>query len=210
MIRVICPKCGSKLNAKEELAGQTRKCPKCREPVLIAPAEPEAEAPAASPAEAPAVAEPEAIEDKHLPQRLNRQHRYVICDKAHLFATWESGTGWMLRTTAGAISAVRNSDQLPKQGVFVLVELKTDMTDEGLRLTGLTAYQLDFNWALTCLARGDDLIMGKITDLGSLNRDQKNAVRQAIREQFMADVWSRSTDVQEFLSNTDYHSSGVG
>ena len=51
--------------------------------------------------------------------------------------------------------------------------------------------------------------MSKITNLDSLNRDQKNAVRQAIREQFMADVWSRSTDVQEYLANTDYHSPGT-
>lgn len=211
MIRVICPKCGSKLNAKEELAGQTRKCPKCREPVLIAAAEPEAESPTTSPPIAPDVAEKDAIEDKHLPQRLNRQHRYVICDKAHLFATWENnGNGWMLWTTAGAVSAIRNPDQLPKQGNFVLVELKTDMTDEGLRLTGLTAYQLATNWALTCLSRGDDAIVGKITDFGSLNRDQKHVVRQAIRDQFMPDVWARSTDVQEYLANADYHSSGVG
>ena len=35
MIRVTCPHCGSKLNAKDELAGQTRKCPKCAQPVRI-------------------------------------------------------------------------------------------------------------------------------------------------------------------------------
>ena len=35
MIRVTCSNCGAKLNAKEKLAGQTRKCPKCSEPVLI-------------------------------------------------------------------------------------------------------------------------------------------------------------------------------
>ena len=42
MIRVICPTCKSTLNAKDKLAGQTRKCPKCGQPVLIG--EPDASA----------------------------------------------------------------------------------------------------------------------------------------------------------------------
>lgn len=36
MIRIICPGCGSKLNAKEKLVGQTRPCPKCGQPIMIA------------------------------------------------------------------------------------------------------------------------------------------------------------------------------
>lgn len=35
MIRLTCPVCQSKLNAKEGLAGQTRKCPKCGNPLVI-------------------------------------------------------------------------------------------------------------------------------------------------------------------------------
>ena len=34
-IRLFCKKCGSKLNAPDELRGQVRKCPKCSSPVLI-------------------------------------------------------------------------------------------------------------------------------------------------------------------------------
>jgi len=36
-IRVRCKNCGSKIVAKDELLGQTRRCPKCQSPVLIKP-----------------------------------------------------------------------------------------------------------------------------------------------------------------------------
>ena len=35
MIHMVCPGCGKKLHAKEELAGRTAKCPNCRQPVAI-------------------------------------------------------------------------------------------------------------------------------------------------------------------------------
>ena len=35
MIRVTCPHCGSKLNAKDDLIGQMRKCPKCAQPLIV-------------------------------------------------------------------------------------------------------------------------------------------------------------------------------
>ena len=78
---------------------------------------------------------------------------------------------------------------LPTQGDFKLVELKFAMTPEGKRLAGLTSYQLAIRWALTVLDQGDEPIVGKITGYGSLNRDQKNAVRQALKDQFMRQVW---------------------
>ena len=77
-------------------------------------------------------------------------------------------------------------------------------------MSGLTSYQLATRWALTALDQGDDQIVGKITGLGSLNRDQKNAVRQALKDQFMRQVWEGAADVLEYLANTDYHSPGVG
>ena len=63
---------------------------------------------------------------------------------------------------------------------------------------------------MTVLDQGDDPIAGKITGLGSLNRDQKNAVRQALKDQFMRQVWEGAAEVLEYLANTDYHSPGVG
>jgi hypothetical protein len=37
MIAVTCPACAARCNAKEELAGKTIRCPRCREPIRVAP-----------------------------------------------------------------------------------------------------------------------------------------------------------------------------
>jgi hypothetical protein len=207
MIRVTCPNCGSKLNAKDELAGQTRKCPKCAQPVRII-----ADAAMANEAADPHV---EVSSDEGLPivdllERLNRQSHYLVCDKTHVVATWENnGGGWMYRAGSGFISAKRARESLPSQGDFMLVELKFAMTAEGKRLAGLATYQLATRWALTMLDQGDDALLAKVAGMGALNRDQKNAVRQALKDQFMRQVWSDSTAVIDYLANADYHSSEV-
>jgi hypothetical protein len=213
MIRITCPNCGSKLDAKDELVGQTRKCPKCAQPLQIV---------ADSAADGIALDEPPS--DQHvqvsadkglpvvdLPNRLNRESHYLICDKNRVVAMWENnGGGWMVRGGAGFLSARRNRDNLPAEGDFKLIELKFTMTPDGKRLSGLASYQLVTRWALNVLDQGDDLIFEKITGLGCLNRDQKNAVRQALRDQFMRPVWQDAADVLDYLGNADYHSPGVG
>jgi len=215
MIRLTCSNCGSKLNAKDELAGQTRKCPKCAHPIQIvadAPAEPAA----AGLNEAPSDEHVQPATEDHLPtpdlpSRLNRDSHYLICDRTQLVAAWvNNGNGWMLKTSAGLIAAKRNRENLPAQGDFKLVELKFTVTPEGKRLTGLALYQLATRWALTVLHEGDDQIAAKITGLGFLNREQKNVVRQTLREQLMRPVWEHAANVIEYLGNADYHSPGVG
>lgn len=209
MIRVTCPNCGSKLNAKDELAGHTRKCPKCAQPVQIVADAPETAGTAQNPQIQPDTEEP--LLSLHLLERLNREYHYLICDKSRLLAAWESnGQGWMLKTNTGFVNAKRNSDKLPNQGDFKLVELKFAMTPDGKRLTGLTTYQLATHWALNSLAQGDDQIVEKVSNFGPLNRDQKNAVRQALRDQFMRPVWESAAEVLEYLGNVDYHSHSVG
>lgn len=212
MIRITCPNCQSKLRAKDELVGQTRECPQCSAPVLIAK-------PDALPALPDEAAPEEQIYDigkpglppLDVPKRLDRHNCYLICDRSKLVAAWrDDGQGWMLNTNAGLVSAVRNSDQLPAQGDFKLVELKLQKTDAGVRLAGIRSYQLAQRWALTSLDKGDDQIVAKITALGSLNRDQKNVVRQAIKDRFMREVWAEAGDVLDYLANTDYHSPGTG
>ena len=227
MIRITCGKCGSKLNAKDDLAGQTRKCPKCGEPVLIAapatrqedetePLAEVAEAHVARPDAGPDeeqhvnVSDGQSFASRDLPERLDRLNRYMICDKAHLVAAWENnGNGWMLKTNFGFVSAVRNHEQLPSQGDFKLVELRMTMTDNGLRLVGIRSYQLAKRWALTQLERGDDQVVSTISKLGFLNRDQKNVIRKAIRDQFMRHVWEDADNVLDYLASADYHSAGV-
>jgi len=218
MIRITCPGCGSKLGAKQELAGQTRTCPKCGTAVEI-PLRPPA-APAASQTHAGKQAKAHqhvqaATEDSlpahHWPERLDRNHHYLICGRSKLVAAWQNnGEGWMLKTNAGLISASRNRDQIPSQGDFKLVELKLETMETGRRLVGIVSYQLAARWALTSLDKGDDAIASKITGLGSLNKEQKGAVRSAIKELFMHQIWEHADRVFEYLDNTDYHSPGTG
>jgi len=218
MICLVCPNCQSRLNAKDELLGQSRNCPKCGQPVLIAVPDDSAgllSSTGVTPL-APAPTEPvydlgqPGLPQPDLPKRLERHNHYLICDRSKLVATWkDDGQGWLLRTNAGLVSAVRNADQLPNQGDFKLVELRLERTAAGIRLTGIRSYQLAQRWALTSLDKGDDKIVSKITGLGCLNRDQKNVVRQAIKDHLMREVWAEAASVLEYLASTDYHSPGT-
>jgi len=80
---------------------------------------------------------------------------------------------------------------------------------EGKQLVGLHVYQLAARWALIALAQDEDTIVEKIVRDGCLNREQKNAVRGALKEQFMREVWQNATAVIEYLGNLDFHSPGV-
>ena len=214
MIRIQCPGCGSTLNAKRRLIGQTRKCPKCGTPIQIDTPSSLAQPGSEAAAEDASVAQPatdEALPVHHWPERLDRTNVYLICGRAKLAALWQNnGEGWMLKTNAGYVSAPRNRDQLPSQGDFKLVELKLESKESGRHLIGLSVYQLAARWALTSLERGDDAIAAKITGPGGLNKDQKNVVRNAIKELFMHQIWERADRVLEYLGNTDYHSPGSG
>jgi len=216
MIRVICPNCQSKLDAKDELAGQTRKCPRCGQPVVIASdepasasAEPLAPAVSSSPAADSASSTIQAALD--YPDQLGRLNHYLICGRDKLVATWKNdGRGWMLKSGAGFVSAKRNNDKLPSQGTFTLVELEIRTHDGGHELVAITSYRLAERWALPALAQRDDKILSKISGPGALNREQKTAVMAYLREHFMAEVWHRVPEIVEYLTNADYHSHRVG
>jgi hypothetical protein len=211
MIRLVCPNCHSRLSAKDELLGQTRNCPKCGTPVLISKPDPSLKASDEAASTQPVYdLDQPGLPTLEVPKRLDRQNHYLICDRLKLVAAWkDDGQGWMLKTSAGLVSAVRNSDQLPNQGNFKLVELRLARTDAELRLAGITSYQLTQRWALTSLDKGDDKVVAKITAPGCLNRDQKNVVRQAIKDRFMHEVWAEAENVLEYLANADYHSPGT-
>lgn len=218
MIRLTCPVCQARLNAKDELSGQTRKCPKCGKPLLIPRTSQSWDAytqEMISLEEADPALHVHGLLEEELPpieapERLVRLNRYLICDKTKIFATWENnGHGWMLKTSHGYISAARNPEMLPAQGLFTLVELVMTVSDQGLRLRGIHCYKLADRWALIALDQGEDRILERIQGLGCLNRDQKAAIRAHLTEQFMRDVWGDAHEVLDFLSNTDYHSPGV-
>jgi hypothetical protein len=212
MIRMVCPGCGKKLHAKDELAGRTAKCPNCRQPITIREPDPSDTIPLddAEPGEHVIPASEDRVATAPRVERLNRESLYLICDKARLMAIWaNNGAGWMVRAGAGFLPAKRAKDKLPESGDFQLTELKFSMTPEGKRLAGIVSYQLVSRWALTVLDQGDDNIVEKISGAGCLNRDQKIAVRQALKEQFMRPVWQDATAVTDYLANVDYHSPGV-
>ncbi len=220
MIRVVCPQCESKFNAKDELAGKTRKCPKCGGSLKIPqPGQDDPTPKEKSPSQEPAV-DTAVKHDSFNPAaerlptapaltRLNRQNRYLIVDKTSVAATWKNdGRGWMIRLASGFSQAKPNRDALPAYGSFVLIELVMDHTDEGIRLTELKTYQLASRYAMTKLDKGDNEICEAISGLGHLLWEQKNAIRAIFPELFMRDVWGGAQEVLEFLANADYHSPG--
>ncbi len=211
MIEITCPSCNRRLRAKPELAGRMGKCPGCGQPLRIA-----ADAPAGIPLDdAPPDQHVQPANEERLPtfptpERLTRESHYLICDKTHLAALWQNnGAGWMLATGVGEAPVKRNRDKVPTTGAFQLVELKFAMTPEGKRLSGINCFELGSRWALTFLDQGEDVIVEQITGPGCLNRDQKNAVRNEIKKQFMPPVWENSAAVLDFLANADFHSSGT-
>ncbi|MGQ9575473.1 MAG: hypothetical protein ACUVUC_09155 [Thermoguttaceae bacterium] len=144
------------------------------------------------------------------PERLNRQNKYYICDKNSLIATWQhDGQGWMIRGEYGFVSAARNPDKIPQEGDFRLVELQLHCQDENVRLVGIRVFRLPRRWALVDLARGDDAILRSVTGPGSLGKEQKNAVRQQIKQQFMPEVWQEAHAVLDYLASPDYHWPGT-
>lgn len=211
MIELKCPSCSKKLRAKAELAGRMGKCPNCGQPIRIA-----ADAADNSPGDDNWQSQLQPANEERLPshiapERLERGSHYLICNKNRLVALWENnGAGWMLDTPTGSIPAKRNRDKIPTSGAFQLVELKFDHTPEGKRISGVACYDLESRWALTVLDQGDDAIAGKITGPGCLNRDQKSAIRNEIKNQFMPPVWQESSAVLAFLANSDHKSAGVG
>ena len=218
MIRVECPECGSWLNAKDELAGNTRKCPKCGGQLQI---------PVLDDARADDLLHVTANDDSQAenlihdvldhelppveaPERLTWHDRYLICSSDKLFAAWESnGHGWMLKTNAGYIRAKRNMEELPNQGDFTLVELKLNAAEGSHQLEAIRSYRIAPRWALPVLARNENEIFSKITGPSGLNKPQKAAVMQYLRASMMPEMWHAAEDVVGYLCNTDFHSQGA-
>lgn len=237
MLRVTCPHCKSTLHAKPHLAGQTRNCPKCKQPVTIEPStadassedwgattqddeeakqmeaaeglprvpldEPMGPTPQIVPDDAPEMVSTPMLES------LDPTHRYVICSLDKLVATWE-GDGWMISTPHGFAPARSHQELLPLKGQFVLVEII--FTDEHslIMVQGIRAFELERQYAMQKLARGEDEVLQKIRGWGVLNARQKTAILGYLRDAFLHDCFEHSPDVHEFLTNEDFHSHVAG
>ncbi len=210
-IRVTCKNCRSKINAKDELLGQMRRCPKCQEPLLIEPDSLPVSAVIVNDAPAlTSVPETDRLDQTVLlPVKLNYDHKYFILNQDRLLAIWEMGQGWLFNVGNGFAPAKRNAALVPDQGTFAMVELVISRTDEGLRLTGLNAYKISARAALLAITRNEDEICEKIDGPEPLSRPQKACVITYMRKNFMADFLSQAGPVMDYLSNNDWLSTRV-
>ncbi|MGL6195289.1 MAG: hypothetical protein ACRC2T_10765 [Thermoguttaceae bacterium] len=231
-IRVICKKCLSKINAKDELLGQVRRCPKCAEPLLIQPEQETAAVPVpppvvktAAPAQKQPIQAPKPVQDQQIlvhnaaptlgsvgnfPRKLNFLNKYFVLGPDRLLATWENGQGWSVNVGNGFLPAKRNPQAIPDQGTFALVELAVNETPEGHKLSGIRFYKVSGRGALMALTRNEDDILSKIDSAVPLLKMQKVALITHLRKQFMGDFLSHAEEIMEFLSNDDLTSTEVG
>ena len=119
MIPCVCPGCGSKLEAKNRLAGRTRKMSEVRR--SGGSARPAAGCPCPMPLPRPpfTTLTPPAFLRCTSRRGWTASNHYVICDPARAVAVWENnGKGWMLKTDAGLASATAQPRATPLGGRF--------------------------------------------------------------------------------------------
>ncbi|MBR4976257.1 MAG: hypothetical protein IKY61_04325 [Thermoguttaceae bacterium] len=217
-IRVICGSCGSKIDAKDELRGQTRRCPKCRQPILIEPAaQPQASKSQpvkaaqsqARPANAASDAASPATEGLKM-RRLRPDDLYFVVGSDKLVAYWKSGEGWMLNVGNGFSQVKRSPGLIPDLGEFILAEGRVAQTDNGRRLKGLRFWSLTGRGVLLALGRAETEILEKAQFPTVPSGSQKRFILDQIRKLYFRDFTDDALEIVEFLTSFDSHSQSVG
>ena len=220
VIVVYCNGCGSKLNAKDELRGEIRNCPKCRKPILIEE-EPPKEEPVEitddmlipPPTEGITMTLPTGPviggENVDRPFRLDFNNRYFVLGHDRLIAVWESGKGWLVNVGGGFASAKKNVGAIPDQGTFILVELMIAETELGRTPVGLRLFRIIKRGALTALYRDESEILGVIEGAGSLSKPQKSVLLGYLQRNFMQTFFDNDPRIMDFLTNDDTTGNGV-
>ena len=203
-IRVVCKSCGSKLDAKDELRGQTRRCPKCGAPVLIEPAE--STQPSVSSAELQG--ETEATGLKQL--RMKQDNLYLVLGSDKEIAFWKANEGWFLSVGNGFQSVKRVPDSIPDVGNYVLVEGYVKQTDAGRRLMGLRFRALHGRGVLNSLLRSETEILEKAAEGTALTQAQKRFVLQHIRQHYFFEFTEDAPEITEYLTGFDAHAHEIG
>jgi Zn-finger nucleic acid-binding protein len=201
LFQMICPFCGSKLNAKASLIGQTRNCPKCKGSVLIQREGERIPMTVNEPSIVPVQTGPtfgdRTNQIENLPEQLVFRNKYLIIGSDRIIAVWETGKGWQVNVGSGFASAKRNFSAIPDQGSFVLVELVVGLN--GIP-SGLNVFSISMRGALTSLFRDESEILHKIDRAGQLTKIQKNLLLNHLRQIFMFDVLAEAREVIDFLS----------
>ena len=200
-IRVVCKNCGSKLNAKDELRGQTRSCPKCKEPVMIEP----------EPVVAPPVEEaPLNDEGTIRPLRLQPNNLYVVLGSDKEIAYWKNNEGWFVNVGTGYQSVKRAPERLPEVGNFVLVEGYVVVTDAGRRHKALRFKELTGRGVLNALIRSETEILEKAKTRTTLSQAQKRFMLEHIRKNYFYEFTDDAPEIIEYLTGYDAHMTSVG
>lgn len=210
ILQIVCPSCGSKLNAKIDLLGRTRACPKCKAPVRIerpAPA-PIGPAPETTPI---IVSEPSITaiptgptltdgrgQIENLPARLELRNRYLVLGPDRIVAIWETGKGWQVNVGNGFAPAKKNIPAIPDQGAFALVELVVDTPGAGP--TDIHVFKISVRGALTSLYRDEGEILHKVDGNGDLTKHQKSLMLHYLRQHFMSETLSEAQVVLDYLN----------
>lgn len=218
LFQIHCPSCGSRLNAKTSLIGQTRNCPKCKTPIVIRLPDAEPVIPASEVGTTAIIVPQVSITVaptgpmlggshapvENLPTRLEFRNRYLILNPDRIIAVWETGKGWQMNVGSGFAPAKKNIAAIPDQGTFALVELVIGTPAAGSLAAGgpcdLHVFQISQRGALTSLYRDDNEVLGKVDGPATLNNVQKSALSGYIRQHFMAEGLDGAGAVFDYLS----------
>jgi len=226
-IRVICKNCGSKIEAKDELSGQTRPCPKCKSNILIvlennsiAKKNIEAEGKTAENNDSSAnsitdheeivVAQPAdenqiALDNqKRLPThdpptKLSSNCRYFVFAHDRILAAWEIGKGWQYNTGNGFVNAKINKELLPTSGTFKFVEMIVEQQETGKQLTCIRTFSIAGKWAIPAIGREPEEILTKINGKAVMSKPQRMQLLAFIRKNYMPDFLQNAKNVYEYL-----------
>lgn len=230
VFQIFCKSCGSKLNAKASLIGQTRNCPKCQSPILIqredatsaqqtARETPQPMSPTGAPVGSTSIIVNEpAITDRvsgpalgdgmepvaNLPERLQFRNRYLILNDDRIIALWETGKGWQVNVGGGFSSAKKNVAAIPDQGSFLLIELiiGSMVADSmiGGGPTGVNVFKISQRGALMSLYRDESEILEKVDCVGELSKSQKSVLMTYLRQNFMFESLAGSQELLDYLA----------
>lgn len=202
-IRIVCKNCGSKIDAKEELRGQIRRCPKCHTPILVVPESMTLQM-------QKHIAESLTSNSLNL-KRLNPDNLYVVLGLDREIAFWKSGDGWLLNVGCGFESIRRVPEKLPTSGTFVLVEGYVENTELGHRLKGIRCKKLDGRGVLKVLLFGEaSEILERAKEPAFLTSVQKRILLQHIRTHYFFDFTDSAPEIVDFLTGFDSHTSEIG
>ena len=221
-IRVICKNCGSKIEAKDELRGQRRSCPKCHSQLLIEPEnnvtqentvyydenkivvssdknQIEIITPQTDEKTSIVYDNSEALPTHNPPTKLLPENRYFILSHERLFAFWEISKGWQFNIGNGFVSAKYNKEQLPNAGTYKFVEMIIRQLDTGKQLAGLRTFAVPGRWAIPAIGREPEEILAKLGGKAVMTKPQRMHLLAYIRQNYMPDFLKNAKEVYEYL-----------